>query len=90
MDESKITQRTGNISMVGALGLNLPAGQSRELAYTTRISGAGRIIQLYGHRHQWTPRFAVWLNDDLIYDSHDWKESVTFNYDSVTMNPPTF
>ena len=34
------------------------------------------------------PRFAAWLNDELIYDSWDWLESVTFNYDSITTNPP--
>jgi hypothetical protein len=42
----------------------------------------------FGHRHVWTPRFAVWLNDDLIYDSWSWQESVTFNFDSLTTNPP--
>ena len=36
----------------------------------------------------WTPRLAAWLNDELIYDSHDWLELVTVDYDSITMNPP--
>jgi hypothetical protein len=88
VDESKVTQRTSGIGMVGALGLQLPPGQSRELKYGSTFQADGRIIQLFGHRHQWTPRFAAWLNDKLIYDSHDWKESVTFNYDSITTNPP--
>ena len=62
--------------------------QLREmLMYTETFAEPGRIIQLFGHRHVWTPRFAVWLNDDLIYDSWSWQESVTFNYDSLTQNP---
>jgi hypothetical protein len=36
----------------------------------------------------YTERFAVWINTDLIYDSWDWRESVTFMYDSITQNPP--
>jgi hypothetical protein len=33
IDQSKITQRAGAISAVGALGLNLPVGQSKALTY---------------------------------------------------------
>jgi hypothetical protein len=87
-DESKITQRTGSVSLIGALGLNLPPGQNKTLSYQAKFSDGGRIIQLFGKRNQWTPRLAAWLNDELIYDSHDWVESVTYNYDSLTMNPP--
>ena len=50
--------------------------------------GDGRIINLYGHRHAWTDRFAVWRNDELIYDSWDWVESVVYDFNSVTDNPP--
>lgn len=53
-----------------------------------RASWAIAQRALFGHRHVWTPRFAVWLNEKLIYDSHSWEESVTYNYDSLTMNPP--
>jgi hypothetical protein len=85
---SEVTQPTAAITFVGGTGLMLAPGQSEEVEIGGSASGPGRIIQLYGHRHSWTPRFAVWLDDELIYDSHDWKESVTFNYDSITMNPP--
>ena len=50
--------------------------------------GEGRIINLFGHRHAATDRFAVWKNDDLVYDSWNWQESVAFDYDSITKNPP--
>jgi hypothetical protein len=88
VDEDKVTQKASNIGMVGGLGLSLAAKQDLTETYQGTFSGAGRIIQLFGHRHVWTPRFAVWLNDKLVYDSWSWQESVTYNYDSLTMNPP--
>jgi len=88
IDPSKVTQRTGNVGGIGGFGLNLPPGQSKTEMYSMSASGAGRIIQLFGHRHEWTPHFSAWLDNKLIYDSWSWKESVVFNYNSITMNPP--
>jgi hypothetical protein len=88
VEEAKVTQRAKGIGIVGGLGLALAPGQNMEETYVEMFTAPGRIIQLFGHRHVWTPRFAVWLNDRLIYDSWSWQESVTFNYDSLTMNPP--
>lgn len=81
-------EKTGAVSLVGELGLNLPAGEKREYTYQAAFSESGRIIQLYGHRRMWTRRLAAWLNDQLIYDSYDWQEGVVFSYDSITSNPP--
>jgi hypothetical protein len=88
IDASEVTQTTGGIGMIGAFGLNLPPGQDQTLMYESAAPSDGRIIQIFGHRHAWTPRLAAWLNDELVYDSWDWQESVTFNYDSITTNPP--
>jgi hypothetical protein len=87
-DESTITKRGERIGMIGAQGISLAPGRSQEYSYSARFGADGRIRSLFGHRHRYTDRFAVWLNDDLIYDSWDWVESVTFLYDSITMNPP--
>jgi hypothetical protein len=87
VDEAKVTQKAAGIGMVGGLGLNLAPKMKKEETYSGKFSAAGRIIQLFGHRHVWTPRFAVWLNERLIYDSWSWEESATYNYDSLTMNP---
>jgi hypothetical protein len=86
--EAEVTQKASGIAMVGGLGLNLAPGQNLEETYSGQFMADSRIIQLFGHRHAWTPHFAVWLNDNLIYDSWSWQDSVTFNYDSITTNPP--
>jgi hypothetical protein len=91
VDESAVTQRASWGAIIGGLGLVIPPGDEQELTYSHTFSSAepdARIIQLFGHRHAATYRFAAWLNDDLIYDSWDWVESITFNYDSLTQNPP--
>jgi len=87
-DEPKEPLKTGSIGMVGGLGLQLRPGEKQVLSYEGTSTEDGRIIQLFGHRRQWTPRLAAWLNDRLIYDSRQWEEAVTYNYDSITMNPP--
>jgi hypothetical protein len=89
VDEKDITQKTSGV-MVNAGPLTpIPAHSMQVLTRTTTVSGKGRIISLFGHRHAATERFAAWLNDKLIYDSWDWVEARLFNYDSITINPET-
>jgi hypothetical protein len=85
--ESEVTLPREGIGLVGGTGIAVPAGESQTLTYQSAFAADGRIMDLYGHRHVWTPRFAAWLNDTLIYDSWSWQESAVFNYDSITTNP---
>jgi hypothetical protein len=87
VDSEKVTQRTEPIVIIAGTQLSVPAGENQALTYMQEFDAPGRIVQLWGHRHVWTPRFAVWLNEDLVYDSWDWRESVVFNYDTITNNP---
>jgi hypothetical protein len=87
-DEANITKRGERIGLIGGTGIAIPPGAEQELTYSVPFRADGRIRSLFGHRHKWTERFAVWVNEDLIYDSWDWVESVTFMYDSITTNPP--
>lgn len=87
-DEAKVTKRGEGIGLIGGTGLSLAPGQNRTLTYSATFGADGRVRSLFGHRHMWTPRFAVWHNETLIYDSWDWMESVTFMFDSITQNPP--
>jgi len=94
VDEADVTQRARWGAIIGGLGMSIAPGTEEELTYSYTFSGVTsdggsepRIIQLFGHRHASTYRFAAWLNDEIIYDSWDWQESITFNYDSLTTNP---
>jgi hypothetical protein len=88
VDEPQQRLKIGGIGMIGGGGLDLPPGEKAVSSEQGRFMEDGRIIELYGHRMQWTPRLAVWLNDRLIYDSRQREEAVTYGFDSITMNPP--
>jgi len=88
IEEKEITQKASGVSINAGPRQPIPARSRQSLTATSMVSGDGRIISLFGHRHSHTERFAVWLNDGLVYDSWDWEESRVFNYDSITQNPP--
>ncbi|MET0388559.1 MAG: hypothetical protein ABW321_21490, partial [Polyangiales bacterium] len=88
VEEKDITQKANGVNVTAGPWTPIPAHSEKVLTTTGTASGDGRIISLFGHRHAATERFAAWLNDELIYDSHDWVESRVFNYDSITQNPP--
>jgi hypothetical protein len=85
--ESEVTQRTSPVTITAGPFQPIQPHSQKVLTASATISGTGRIISLFGHRHAWTDRFAVWHNEDLIYDSWDWEESAVFDYDSITTNP---
>jgi hypothetical protein len=87
MKEDEITQRANGVSVTAGPYRPIPPHSKQSLTATSMMRGDGRILSLFGHRHAATERFAVWLNDNLIYDSWDWVESRLFNYDSLTQNP---
>ena len=87
VDEAEVTQRASGIFVLAGPFSGIPPNTQQTLTQTAQVDGTGRIISLFGHRHAWTDRFAVWHNDNLIYDSWSWEESVVYNYDSLTQNP---
>jgi hypothetical protein len=87
VDESEVTQRTSPVIIAAGPWQGIPPHTKQVLTETTTIDGTGRIISMFGHRHNHTDRFAVWHNDDLVYDSWNWQEAVVFDYDSITTNP---
>jgi hypothetical protein len=87
VDESQVTQRSQGVIIVAGPWEGIAPWSQKTLTASVPVSTDGRIISLFGHRHAWTTRFAVWRNEDLVYDSWNWEDSVVFNYDSITENP---
>ncbi len=87
VDQADVTQKSNTVSVTAGPFQGIPPHTQKVLTTTTTISGMGRIIDLFGHRHAATERFAVWKNADLVYDSWKWDESVAFDYNSITTNP---
>jgi hypothetical protein len=87
VDEADVTQHTTSIALVAGPWAGIPPHTQQVLKSSGTPSGDGRIINMFGHRHAATDRFAVWKNDELVYDSWNWQESVAYDYDSITKNP---
>jgi hypothetical protein len=87
VDESEVTQRAAPVMIIAGPWQGIPPRSQKVLNAETTINGEGRIISLFGHRHAWTTRFAVWRNDVLVYDSWNWVDSAVFTYDTITENP---
>jgi hypothetical protein len=87
VDPSEVTQHTSPVIITAGPWQPINPHSQQVLTQTATINGTGRITNLFGHRHAWTERFAVWHNEDLVYDSWNWQESAVFDYDSITTNP---
>jgi hypothetical protein len=87
VDEADVTQKTSSVTLSAGPYVGIAPHTKQVLKATANITGTGRIIDMFGHRHAATDRFAVWKNDELVYDSWHWDESVAYDYDSDTINP---
>lgn len=88
IDPSEVTQRAYDIT-IDAGPLNpIAAHSSLTLSASGFVNGQGRIVSLFGHRHAASGRFAVFLNQQLVYDTYDWSEPRRYDFDSLTTNPP--
>ncbi len=87
VDEADVTQKSNTISVTAGPFQGIPPHTQKVLTATSTITGMGRIIDMFGHRHAATDRFAVWKNDVLVYDSWKWDEAIAFDYNSITQNP---
>jgi hypothetical protein len=88
VDEAEVTQKTSPVTIFAGPWAGIPPHSQQVLKSSVTAPGDGRIINMFGHRHAATDRFAVWKNDELVYDSWNWQESVAYDYDSTTQNPP--
>ena len=73
--------------------LTITAGETLDLHYFWRMTERVRVINLFGHRHAWSPIFSAWIERkgqaeaELLYRSFDWLDVPTYSYDSLTTNP---
>jgi hypothetical protein len=88
VDEADVTQKANSIFVIAGPWQGIAPHTQTVLTADATVPNDGRIVNMFGHRHAATDRFTVKKNDDLVYDSWHWDESVAFDYDSITNNPP--
>ena len=74
------------------LGILVSPGETVDLHNVYVITQPTRVVDLYGHRHAWTPNFSAWVESadgstDIVYQSFDWFDQPTYRYDSIASNP---
>jgi hypothetical protein len=92
MDKADVTKPMTGLSLFGnPSDVNIAPGEHQALEYMCSIPQDTRIITLLGHRHASTDRFGVWVmrggEKTDIYESFDWEDIPTYQYDSVSKNP---
>jgi hypothetical protein len=92
-DDSEVTDELVPIAIFGnPLDIFIPPGERAALHYRCDVASDTRIVSLTAHRHASTKRFGVWIEraggeDEPVYESFDYNEQPTYQYDSVTTNP---
>ncbi|HVW30464.1 MAG TPA: hypothetical protein VHC69_34140 [Polyangiaceae bacterium] len=91
-DASQVTQPATEWFNIGDPLFSVPPHTSTTLGpYTCNVSGTGRLLWLYGHRHANNTRFTVTrirgTQKDVIYDADNWEEPLLLNYSSLVTNP---
>jgi hypothetical protein len=94
MDEKDVTKEMRGLAASGPpRDVSIPAKQRTVLKYRCDVASDSRIITMNGHRHAHTDRFAVWVKKKesgesvRAYESFDWEDMPTFQYDSISTNP---
>lgn len=93
--ETNATTKVNNISglpILQAIGTFAQPGQIVDMHYASTIPAPMRILGLFGHRHAWTTNFTSWVErsgkePEIIYQSFDWFDEPTFQYNSEVKNP---
>jgi hypothetical protein len=88
--EGPVTQVANEIFLFSP-GSTVQPGQRTTFKGTKSITGTGRILTLYGHRHSNCVRFAAFrvrgTQRLTLIEDWNWEEPAVLEYNSLTTNP---
>jgi hypothetical protein len=65
-------------------------GQDITYGSSCTVSGTGRLLWMYGHRHANNVRFSTWrirgTQQDLIYQAYNWEDPLVLDYSTTVQN----
>lgn len=90
-DASTVKEPATEWFNIGSAVFSIPPHSKGTIGPSTcSVSGTGRLLWLYGHRHANNTRFTVTrirgTQRDIIYDANVWEEPLLLNYNSITTN----
>jgi hypothetical protein len=81
------------LPVVQVVGTFANPGEIVDMHYATTAPEKVRVLGLFGHRHAWTTVFTAWVErasapqPEIVYQSYDWFDEPSFNYNSQVQNP---
>jgi hypothetical protein len=90
VDPSKVKEPVHEMFNVAPMGTILP-GDDVTFGSSCSVSGTGRMLWAYGHRHANNVRFSIWhsrgAQKDLIYQGYNYEDPLVLDYSSTVKNP---
>jgi hypothetical protein len=90
-DASEVKEPVTEVFSIAPMGIINPSAHVTTKGSCT-VSGDGRMLWAYIHRHANTVRAQMWRQragkKDPVYLSYDWEEVLQLEYASTIMNPP--
>jgi len=87
-DPSEVTEAAKEMFSMAPMGIS--PGQHVLVHGTCPISGAGRVLTLYGHVHANNHRFTAWrtrgAQQQPVYEMYDWEHPLVLEYSSIVDN----
>jgi hypothetical protein len=88
-DPEAVTEPVKEVFSAAPMAGILP-GQDVVLNGSCNVTGNGRMLWAYGHRHANNVRFTIWRSRsgkrDLVYQGYNWEETLVLDYSSTVMN----
>jgi hypothetical protein len=89
VDPSKVKEPVKEIFDIAPQGSIAP-GADVTYGSSCSVSGTGRMLWMYGHRHANNVRFSAWRTHagqkDLVYQSYNYEEPLVLDYSSNIVN----
>lgn len=91
VDEDKVTEPVNEVFATGSVLFAIGPHEDTMLGpFSCNVTGNGRMLWMYGHRHANNVRFSAWrqrgLQRDVIYEATHWEEPLVLEYSSTVMN----
>jgi hypothetical protein len=92
VDPDQVKEPVQELFAIGDPTLAVAPGTDVVLGpYTCNVTGSGRMLWFYGHRHANNVRFSAWRvrgsQRDLFYEAYYWEEPLVLEYSSTVQNP---
>jgi hypothetical protein len=89
-DPAEVTEPAAEV--FSGLPINIAPNRHVVLSGSCPVTGSGRLLTLYGHRHANNLRFSAFVERagmrELVFEDFDWEEPTVLEYSSVITNQP--